>query len=611
MPDCGYTQFGSTLRSDKLVTDYLSMRWPRRLLPAPRVRLKIMAPFVVLSLVGAFLGTYLVTLLVTDSLEERFANQLAESARVVSDSVVRRERQHLETVRAVAFTEGVADVVASRRAAELEQLVLPLAVNQRAEIVEILDATGNRIYGARLADPTALQYRTIEDTADRSTWPLVRSVLSRERDDLGDKFAGIVSTSAGPALYTAGPVERDGELVGVVLVGTLLDSFLPLIKGAAFADVTFYDDTGVLLGTTFQRGPDETAEAALEPNAEGGVLSPGLREHHTLAGREYALLYGELRVRDELIGTYSVGLATSFVTSARGSAWAELGLLFAAGTVLVLAIGSLLSRSLTSPLAKLLAAARSVSDGDLTARSGVHSRDEIGALASTFDAMAERLQRQHLGTIRALVTAIDARDPYTRGHSVRVGRLSVDLGSQFGLTEAQLQHLEVGGYLHDIGKIGIRDAILLKPDRLTDEERAVIEQHPQIGLEILRTVELPLPVTAVVGGHHEKLDGSGYPLGLTAEELSVFPRIASVADICDALTTSRPYRQAMTVTEALAILEREAGAGLLDPEITSLMRSVAPHWEQRRRDDPELEGYNLEHLTASNVVPIHRARDAA
>ena len=601
-----------TMHSDPRPVDDLQVIRVKRLLPAPRVRLKIMGPFLVLSLAGAFLGTYMVTLLVTDSLEERFANQLSESARVVSDSVVRRERQHLETVRAVAYTEGVDGLVASQRGAELERLVLPLAANQRAEIVEILDATGNRIYGARLADPTALQYRTIEDAADRSTWALVRSVLSRERDDRGDKFAGIVSTSAGPTFYTAGPVEREGELVGVVLVGTPLSSFLPLIKGDAFADVTFYDEVGVPLATTFPLGFDESVGAVLVSSTGAIAPSPGLREHRSLSGREYELLYAELRVRDELIGAYSVSLATSFVTSARGTAWLELGLLFATGTVLVLLIGWLLARSLTSPLAKLVNAARLVSEGDLTARSEVRSRDEIGALAVTFDAMAERLQRQHLGTIRALVTAIDARDPYTRGHSVRVGRLSVDLGSQLGLTEAQLQHLEVGGgYLHDIGKIGIRDAILLKPDRLTDEERVAIEQHPTIGLEILRTVELPRPVTAVVGGHHEKLGGSGYPLGLTAEELSVFPRIAAVADIYDALTTSRPYREAMRLDAALAILEREAGAGLLDPEVTSLMRSVAPRWEQRRRDAPELEGYNLEHFTASNVVPIQRARDAA
>ena len=561
-------------------------------------------PYVVLSLVGAFLGTYFVTLLVTASLEERFANQLAESARVVSDSVVRREREHLETVRGVAFTEGVAELVASARGAELEQLVLPLAANGRAEIVEVLDARGTRTFGLRLADPTTLEYQAIADAVDRSAWPLVRSVLSRERDELEDKFAGIVSTSAGLTLYTAGPIEREGKLVGVVLVGTPLSSFLPLIKGDAFADVTFYDEVGAPLATRFPRGFDEAVGAALGPRTGAIAPSPGLREHRSLSGREYALLHAELRVRDELIGAYSVGLATSFVTSARGTAWLELGLLFATGAVLVLMIGWLLARSLTSPLARLVNTARLVSEGDLTARSGIRSGDEIGSLAVTFDAMAESLQRQHLGTIRALVTAIDARDPYTRGHSVRVGQLAVELGSELGLPEAQLQHLEVGGCLHDIGKIGIRDAILLKPGALTEEERETIELHPQIGLEILQTVELPMPVTAVVGGHHEKLDGSGYPLGLTSDELTVFPRIAAVADIYDALTTGRPYREAMTIGEALAILEREAGAGLLDPEVASVMRQVAPQWEERRRGDPALEGYTLAYLTAANIVPI-------
>ncbi|MCH7816108.1 MAG: HD domain-containing protein [Proteobacteria bacterium] len=123
------------------------------------------------------------------------------------------------------------------------------------------------------------------------------------------------------------------------------------------------------------------------------------------------------------------------------------------------------------------------------------------------------------------MSAIDARDPYTRGHSVRVGHLSVDLGEALGLSAAQLQHLQIGGYLHDIGKIGIRDAVLLKPGKLTDEEFDLIRQHPTIGLDILRTLDLPPAVIAVVGGHHEKLNGAGYPLGLSAEELTIFPRM--------------------------------------------------------------------------------------
>jgi putative nucleotidyltransferase with HDIG domain len=143
--------------------------------------------------------------------------------------------------------------------------------------------------------------------------------------------------------------------------------------------------------------------------------------------------------------------------------------------------------------------------------------------------------------------------------------------------------LRVGGLLHDIGKIGVRDTVLLKPGPLTAEERRLIEQHPTIGLQILESAELPKEVLAIVGGHHERLDGSGYPLGLSAEEISVFPRITAVADVYDALTTDRPYRAGMTVEQALAILLKEAEAGQMDPEVVATMQRIASLWEERRK----------------------------
>jgi putative nucleotidyltransferase with HDIG domain len=162
-----------------------------------------------------------------------------------------------------------------------------------------------------------------------------------------------------------------------------------------------------------------------------------------------------------------------------------------------------------------------------------------------------------------------------------------------GLPESQVQHLLVGGFLHDIGKIGVRDAVLLKPGALSPEERELIEQHPRIGMDILSTVELPEEVRAIVHGHHERLDGKGYPLHLTAEELTIFPRIASVADVYDALVTDRPYRAGLPMAEAVRILRHEGMAGALDIEVITVMERLAPSWEERRRDDPILQGFEL------------------
>jgi putative nucleotidyltransferase with HDIG domain len=158
------------------------------------------------------------------------------------------------------------------------------------------------------------------------------------------------------------------------------------------------------------------------------------------------------------------------------------------------------------------------------------------------------------------------REPVTLGHSVRVGQQSMMIGREIDLNETVLARLEIGGYLHDIGKIGIRDAVLLKPGRLTPEEREAIQEHPSIGMSILEAVDLPAEVMQFVSGHHERLDGSGYPKGLSGPEVSVVARIAAVADMYDAVTTERPYRGPMDPEEALALLRSEAGR-LLDPKL--------------------------------------------
>ena len=304
-------------------------------------------------------------------------------------------------------------------------------------------------------------------------------------------------------------------------------------------------------------------------------------------------MYGRLVVRGAEPMVFSVGLPSTFIASAANVTRARMTALFVAATAGVLLIGWLIAQSITRPVMQLARTAEAVAAGDLSARSPVTSRDEIGRLALTFNSMASHLQRQHLSTVKALVSAIDARDPYTMGHSLRVGQLSVLLGRELRIGRLELQHLEIGGYLHDIGKIGVRDHVLLKPGVLDAQEREMIETHPTIGLEIIESIDLPDAVREVVGGHHERLDGSGYPYGLSAEEVTIFARISAIADIYDALTTDRPYRSAMTVGTALEILDREAVLGRVDREVVDTMAAVAQEWEARLVIDAALKSHKL------------------
>ena len=568
------------------------LTWPTR-----HVRWKIVVPYAFLTVMLAIAGSYIATQIVTGSLEERFDNQLAEAGRVVSDDIVRKERQHLEIVRSASFTEGVAEAVSAGDTGELESLLLPIVTNSAVERLEVLDASGERLQTFELTDASALTFDEISDGDEPAGWQLVQRSLAGEADELGDKYAQVIETTSGFYFYTSGVIANGDKVAGVVLVGTRLDSLVASLQEDALTNVTIYDFEGVPLATTFAGSIDSRSDEAVldvEGEALAGATagSVAIRETRTLFGREYDLLYGRLVVRGQAVGLYSVGLPTDFIFSAGSTTRTQVALLFGVGMAAVLGIGFYLAHQLTSPILRLVRTARMVASGDLSARSGVRTRDEIGTLATSFDDMTARLQRQHLGTIKALTSAIDARDPYTLGHSVRVGQLATTIGRHMRLDDRTLNHLEIGGYLHDIGKIGIRDAVLLKPGKLTDEERAAIEEHPTIGLNILESVELPERVLEFVGSHHEKLDGSGYPRGLKEDEIPMVARVAAVSDMYDAVTTHRPYRDPMSPYEALAMLRSEAGR-FLDREVVEAFAEILEDWEHRRATEKELRGYQI------------------
>ncbi len=178
----------------------------------------------------------------------------------------------------------------------------------------------------------------------------------------------------------------------------------------------------------------------------------------------------------------------------------------------------------------------------------------------------EEQQTTYLSTVQALVSTIEASDPYTRGHSERVTRYSMELAHKLNLTENTLKDLEQAAILHDIGKIGIDDSLLHKIDPLSLDDVDRLRQHPLIGMRILEPVHFMARVREIIGQHHERFDGSGYPLGISGDKLLLESRILSVTDSYDAMTSDRPYRNAMPSEVALNEIELQAGAQF-DPEV--------------------------------------------
>ena len=189
-------------------------------------------------------------------------------------------------------------------------------------------------------------------------------------------------------------------------------------------------------------------------------------------------------------------------------------------------------------------------------------------------ARAQELRRSYTETVRALSNAVEARDAYTGKHAERVAAYGLEIAAAFGLKLTERPELEFGFLLHDVGKVAVPDAILFKPGPLTEEERALMEQHPVIGAQIVSGIEFTEEVVEVVRSHHERWDGAGYPDGLAAEQIPLSARVFAVADVLDALTTDRPYRPASPMRQARAMIVAETGTHF-DPEVVEAFNEIA------------------------------------
>jgi putative nucleotidyltransferase with HDIG domain len=266
-------------------------------------------------------------------------------------------------------------------------------------------------------------------------------------------------------------------------------------------------------------------------------------------------------------------LAAVLIASGRGLDRPTVAALAVSGA-LALVLSGVVARSVTRPLAEVVRGALEIARGRFGREVQVRARNEIADLAYTFNHMSrelasydaenrrlyEALERGYVDTIRSLAAAVDAKDPYTRGHSVRVSALAVEIGRELGLGQEDLKALEYGGILHDIGKIGIPDAILTKSTSLAPEEMALMRDHPAIGAEIVRGVEFLSAAVPAVRSHHERWDGAGYPDRLAGEAIPLVARIVNIADTWDACTSRRPYQDPIAREVVRGILEKLKGA---------------------------------------------------
>jgi signal transduction histidine kinase len=376
-----------------------------------RISTTIVLPYLLLTLLVAGIGAFIVVRLVTGSLQERFNNQLLDAGRVVSQSMVDYESKRLEVLRIVTGTDGVAENLARANRAELAARVPQIIANSNTDAVELLDKEGREIYGWQRPPHQPGFQGEDRNGADYSQIGEIRWVLDGLIDELGEKRILLSETPYGLMIFTLGPVYHNGQLVGAAMVGTYLDEMVRDLTRIAAARVTLYVPNGSVLETSLggaQAGiaqiigesPEqyERVIALLkeESNRYPIVLEKAENEvplrRVTVLGQEYSLAYGDWRIRSQSIGFFSVALPNNFIVTTAATSRNVLSLLFSAATILVFVIGFILARRIITPLNRLVQTSLAVAQGDLGQRTGIERHDEIGTLAHSFDVMTERLE---------------------------------------------------------------------------------------------------------------------------------------------------------------------------------------------------------------------------
>jgi signal transduction histidine kinase/HAMP domain-containing protein len=396
------------------------------------IRARIILPYVILTVLVAFVGTYIVTTLVQDSLEERLQSQLADASGVASDEVALFEAKLLSQLRELTFLSGAYEAMRDGDIGTLESLLVPSISNSDIRRAFIVDADGNVVSDISLS-PGSAEPQTGGSLTGRNLAldvPLLQHVLSGVSDEYGDRQAGLVEIDgelflaiSGPFRWSDDPSDEGGASLGAVVVAEPLQSLIDQIKETAVARrVTVYGPDGRVVATTLGADQPRLEQLAITPAFFQYVISnpeSTYQEERDVLGRRVRFAFFPFLIRHQALGAMSVGIESGFVPEKGGLGRLQLTAVFSLATLAVIGIGVLVSRRIIVPIMKLVTTSRAVAQGDLTQRTGIRSNDEIGALAETFDDMTEKLnlrttelerllreQREEASRVQAILSSI-------------------------------------------------------------------------------------------------------------------------------------------------------------------------------------------------------------
>jgi HD-GYP domain-containing protein (c-di-GMP phosphodiesterase class II) len=550
--------------------------------PAPsrrgRLLWTLLGAMVVIGLLPLVISHYVLIGINRDSLETLEKKYLTRSAVSIATDVQNTIASNTQQLSKIA-----ASVRAMKRA--LPPGSDPFAYAGQSNVISDYITPDSEILGLRILDRGGHGAEAVPPSVDRSV--VQEMDLALGAANAGQPYTGtfqVLTAMNQPVIVVAVPVVDDGHVIGSVEGIVSLRRITQRIREEGKGDVTAFlvdrngkvlmhsepsvdvrrPDVGNLkIVADFMKAPQRLTESFEEtrdgrPTKMLGTVAPVILPD-----------WGVVVEKPERSAFASVATMIRATVS-----WGSLAL------ALAIAAAILFASRIARPIHALADRTREIANGNYGQRVEVKARNEIGALADNFNVMSDAVGRAieqlekaahennllFINSVRMLAAAIDAKDPYTRGHSERVARYSIGIGKNLGLSEKEMRNLRISALLHDVGKIGIDDRILRKPGALSDDEFEVMKQHPAKGAAIMSGVAQLIDIVPGMKYHHEKWSGGGYPDGLEGDQIPMQARIVAIADTFDAMTTNRPYQKAMELGYVVEKIKSFAGSRF-DPRV--------------------------------------------